>query len=429
MKLKELLRKLGLLQAKAKSIFDGMEGETLTEAEQKEWDSTMKEIEGLQNTIKALKKNEELEAEAARFAPAMDSPSASEIEEKKKIIKRYSFSDIIKSGGNVSEGLAKEMHEEARKEARASGIILEGVGVPGFFMKIGNQRDLTVGTEGTDVVQTDVMPSIIPALEPKLVGETLGVNIMTGLQGDIKYPRDSSVIEGTWEGETDENAEETPTLNNVSLTPNRLGLTVDVAKQMLFQSKPNSEAFVRRKLERAIKISVDKTMIQGNGGAITGIIGTAGIGSVVGGTDGAVPTHANIVALETAVAVDNALMGNLHYLTTPQIRGLLKTTKIDAGSGLFIWPNSGSELNSYNALASTQVPSTLTKGSSSGICHAIIFGDFSKVIIANWAGIDLIINPFTKSKNALVEFTVNSWWDIDMEHPESMAAMLDALLS
>lgn len=70
--------------------------------------------------------------------------------------------------------------------------------------------------------------------------------------------------------------------------------------------------------------------------------------------------------METALAVDNADTGNLAFLTTPGIRGVLKKTKIDAGSGQFVWGQDAQTLNGYRAAVSTQVPSDLTKGSSSG---------------------------------------------------------------
>jgi hypothetical protein len=80
-------------------------------------------------------------------------------------------------------------------------------------------------------------------------------------------------------------------------------------------------------------------------------------------------------------------------------------------------------------MTSTQVPSTLTKGSASGIAHAIIFGNWADLIIAQWGGYDLVVDPYSNSKNAIVTLVVNSWWDTAVRHPESFAAMKDALTS
>ena len=85
------------------------------------------------------------------------------------------------------------------------------------------------------------------------------------------------------------------------------------------------------------------------------------------------------------------------------------------------------ELNGYRAGFSTQVPSTLTKGSNND-CHAIIFGNFNDLIVANWAGVDIVVDPYTLAKKGSVQVVVNSFWDIALRHPESFAAMKDARL-
>ena len=432
MKLHELLRRKSDLKTKAKLIYDNMKGDTLSEDEQKEWDANIKEVEGLEKTISAARKLEQMDAESARFAPAMETGISPEEKEKAKITKRYSFTKALRSQlPNVGglDGIEKEMHEEAVKEARGVGLSVDGLGLPSFFVEMpGSKRDLTVTTEGTDVVQTDKV-GLIPALRPKLLVQQLGAQVLRNLQGNIDLPRHSGVATAAWEGENDSNAETTPTLDKVSLTPNRLGAFTDVSKQLLFQSSVDVDNLVKEDLEMSISIALDAAAIAGNGGNIDGILGTSGIGSAVGGTNGANPDHADIVDLETEVAVDNADMGNLAYLTTPGVRGYLKQTLLDSGSGLFIWPTAGKELNGYRSEVSTQVPSTLTKGTADSICHAIIFGNFREVILANWAGLDLLVNPYTKGKEALVEVIANSWWDMKVRHAQSFAAMLDALIS
>ena len=43
---------------------------------------------------------------------------------------------------------------------------------------------------------------------------------------------------------------------------------------------------------------------------------------------------------------------------------------------------------------SQQVPSNLTKGSASGTCSAVIYGDWSSLIVAQWGSpLDILVNP------------------------------------
>ncbi|MFK5283608.1 hypothetical protein ACI3PL_28945, partial [Lacticaseibacillus paracasei] len=66
----------------------------------------------------------------------------------------------------------------------------------------------------------------------------------------------------------------------------------------------------------------------------------SGLGSVVGGTNGAAPTWAHIVALETAVSTANGDMNTLNYLTNPKVRGKLKTTSKTGTEAIMVWDNS-----------------------------------------------------------------------------------------
>ena len=260
--------------------------------------------------------------------------------------------------------------------------------------------------------------------------QALGATVLTGLMGNVDFPRNDADATAVWEGENDANAETSPTFDRIQFSPKRLGAFTDISKQLMVQSSLDVEAFVRRRLSFAIAKALDSAAINGSGTAPEprGILNTSGIGSVVGGTNGAVPDWADIVDLETEVAIDDADLGRLAYLTTPGIRGKLKKTLVDSGSGIFIWGTNSTEINGYRAAVSTQIPSTLTKGSASN-CHAIIFGNWEELLIGQWAGVDIVVDPYSGAKNALVTLVVNSWWDVAVRHPASFAAMKDALVA
>ncbi len=402
------------------------ENRSLTDDERTKIDTLKKEARNLLTDIDTQELLEKDQEERAK-AESNKRKSENKETEEKKVAKRFSFLRAIKlaNEGKQLDGVEAEMYQEATSEARESGITLSGqVRVPAFMQK----RDMTAGTttEGGHTIQTDV-GDLIPFLHPKLQVEALGATKLTGLVGNLDLPRNDGAPNATWEGENDANAETNATLDKISLSPNRLGAFTDISKQLMFQSSISVEAFIRRELEMAIAKAVDIAAINGSGASNqpTGILNTSGIGDVAGGTNGLAPTFDHLVDLESEVAVDNADMGRLAYLTTPGIRGKLKKTKIDTGSGIFVWGQDATSLNGYNAVVSTQVPSTLTKGSSTD-CHAIIYGNWEELILAQWAGIDIVIDPYTRSKESLIVIVANSWWDVAIRHAESFAAMKDA---
>ena len=76
---------------------------------------------------------------------------------------------------------------------------------------------------------------------------------------------------------------------------------------------------------------------------------------------------------------------------------------------------------------SNNVPSDLTKGSSSGVCSAIIYGDFSQLMVAVFSELEVLVDPFTDFAKGTTGIRALTSVDIGIRHPESFAAMQDAL--
>jgi HK97 family phage major capsid protein len=85
------------------------------------------------------------------------------------------------------------------------------------------------------------------------------------------------------------------------------------------------------------------------------------------------------------------------------------------------------EVNGYRAFASKQVPSNLTKGTSTTICSAIIFGNFQELIIGEWGTMEVIVDPYTLADRNLVKIVSVQMVDVGLRHVASFAAIQDAL--
>lgn len=405
----------------------------LSEEEKTTLDGLRSEIEGLKADIERAEFAEEQQREMANIQKPKNpnpGPKGGEQKERSTIISEFRFTKAIRAmmpNGKL-EGLEKEMHEEATREASAAGKSIMGVGVPSFFMDNG-QRDLTAtgtATQGGNTVPT-IMRDFIGPLRTRLKVRELGATIIDNLTGNIEIPRQTSVTAATWEGENDANAESQPSLDKATLSPNRLGATTDVSKQLIVQSSLAIEQLVRNDLSIAVSNALDLAAINGSGSSSQpeGILNVTGIGSVAIGATGGAPTRDHLISLWKEIAVDNADQGALAFLTTPGVKAKLMQTKTDAGSGIFVWPEGMNSLVGYRAETSTQVPSDLTKSTGTDL-NAIIFGHWRDLLIGQWAGLDLVVDPYTKATTALVALTINSWWDIAVRHPESFAAIVDA---
>jgi HK97 family phage major capsid protein len=283
-------------------------------------------------------------------------------------------------------------------------------------------------TAGGNLVATDLLSgSFIDLLRNAMIIMGMGTRMLTGLQGNIAIPRQTGGGTAYWVAEAG-----TPTLGDqafdqVPMSPKTVGARTQISRKLLLQSSVDIENFVRGDLATTLGLAIQAGAIQGGGAnEPTGILQTAGIGVVAGGTNGLAPTWDHVVDLETAVSVANADVGTLAYLTNAKVRGVLKKTFVDAGSGIRVWQNGDTPLNGYRAGVTNAVPSNLTKGTGTNL-SAILFGNFADLLIGMWGGLDLQVDPYSAGNSGAV--IVRAFQDVDVavRHPESFAAMVDAI--
>lgn len=345
-----------------------------------------------------------------------------------KEAQRFSFLRAINASANgnwTGAEFEKEVSETVEKEQRKVRT-QSGFYVPNEVLK----RDLTAGTnaDGGFTVSTDLMSgSFIDMLRNSMLVRELGATIMDGLQGNIAIPKQSGGSSAYWVAENGAITESQQTLAQVTLSPKTVGAYTDMSHRLITQSSIDMENFVRRDIATTLAVAIDLASINGSGSSNqpTGVMNTSSIGSVAGGTNGLAPTYAHMVDLESAVSQDNALQGSLAYLTNAKVVGKLKQTEKASNTAQYVWENG--TVNGYRAMMSNQVPSNLTKGSSSGVCSAVIFGNWNDLIIGQWGVMDFLVDPYTGSSAGTVRVRAMMDVDIAVRHPESFAVMADAL--
>lgn len=409
------------------------ENRDFNEEENTRYDELRSEIEALDSKIERA---EQIEADKRRIEEMKmqrNRQRDTRTKDEDKVKKRYSLVRAMYHAARNKplDGVEKEMQEEAEREAEKANQVIRGIGVPSMLFAPAQRADLTAGVAATaaDTIATD-LGELIPFLRPRLQVQNLGATMLMDLQGDLELPRKTGETTANWTGETTAATETNPTFEKFKLSPKRLAAFTEYSLQLLRQSSIGVENMVREDLAFATQKAVDLAAINGSGSSNqpTGILNISGISSVAIGTNGGAPTRDHLVDLVAAIDTSNALMGNLSFLTTPGVKGKLMKTKTDAGSGIFVWSEGTSNLIGYNAATSTQVPSNLTKGTGTNL-HAILFANWSELIVASWLGLDVIVNPYSRDTEGLIRTTVNSFWDINVRHKESFAAIVDADIS
>jgi HK97 family phage major capsid protein len=89
--------------------------------------------------------------------------------------------------------------------------------------------------------------------------------------------------------------------------------------------------------------------------------------------------------------------------------------------------NTFDELLGYKVYSTSNSPDTLTKGTASGNCSSLIFGNFNDLIIGEWGNLDIAVDPYTGSSKGTVRVVGLYDVDIAVRHAESFAAIKDLI--
>lgn len=330
-------------------------------------------------------------------------------------VKRFSMARAIHALANPTDRRAQEAaafeFECSRAAADQYGKTAQGIMLPADVLR-NWKRDMNALTDDTALVTEDFRGGdFIDALRNQSSVMAAGARMLGGLSGDVKIPRKSAAATAAFvDGEGTAVAESEMTVGQVSLTPKTLGAFTDVTRQLLMQSSLDVESLIRDDLAKSIAVAIDKAGLEGSGanGNPSGILNTTGVNTV---TDFAAanPTFAEVVTLETAVAEDNALNGNLSYILPPSMYGALKTTeKADSTAQFVVEP--GGTINGYNAIVSAQA----TAGN-------LYFGNFDDLLIGMFGGLDIVVDPYTASTSGTVRVVAMQSVDVAVRHAVSFA--------
>lgn len=315
-------------------------------------------------------------------------------------------------------GLEREASKACEK---LYGRSSKGFFIPHDVLSMKRTNQSTTSNYGGQLVQTDVLgTSFIDILRNRLVLVQAGARMLTGLTGNVSIPKKTSGSTAYWVTEGSSLTSSYMGTSALSLSPKTVGAYVPVTKQLLSQSSVDAEMLVRTDMLDGIAVAIDLAGINGKTSLNQpkGILNSSLVNSI---TVNARPTFAKVVDFETEVGNDNALNGNLTYVTNQKVVGRCKQTLQSSLIGAR-WLMEDGKLNSYPVLISNQLPRNLGATSNRS---AMIFGDFSQVIIAMWGGLDITVDPYTLAQTGVVRMIVHQLCDIGIRQPGAFAKATD----
>ena len=336
--------------------------------------------------------------------------------------KKFSFFKAIwaiKHNDWRSAGFEKEVFEATREKAMSMGS----------------------SSAGGYIVPTIYIPDLIELLSAEAVVARMGATMMPDLQGSpIQIPRQSAGTTAYWVGENSAITDSQIALEQLSMTPKKVGALVKLSNTLLRLSNPSAEALVRRDIALSLALAIDLAALRGTGSNAqpSGIGQQSSINTVAIGASGGALTFDHLIDMEYELAVDNALRGKLGYVFHPCIRRNLLKKKYPFYSGqtdgvYIVQPNPSTEIEFKNWLGypyamTTQVPINITKLSSGATLTEIYFANWQELLIGQWGGMEIMASQETSDafEKDMTWVRILQELDIAVRHPQSFCLINDA---
>lgn len=429
-KIKDLQAALEPKQTRLKELDEKVIGGAISDTEMVELRTLNADVDALVADIELLQVSVDRAKNKAKAAAKTP---------EQKLIERVTISEMARQLCKRNEpltGAVAEMHEEGMKEAIAAKIDIDerGIAIPGWMQTRG--VDAATAATASNLIPTLHQP-FTPALRPPSILEMLGARFLRGLNGTLEFPAGNGLATSSYNTETGAASETTPTTKKPTMTPKRQATWSKSTIQLINQASVDVASWLESEILDAEMRLINEVAILGGGtNQPTGILamttGSGNIGLLKIGANanaGAQITRAHLLTLEETLANAYALTNeaNCKILTTNGVKRVLKNLPSADGIAPFVWENNNTVIN-YNAYSSTFVPKTLDIGTTTGVGHALIMGDFSKLLIGQWGVRLLTVDNITSAKNGEIEIILNSFSDVQVIHKQAFAVIKDIVM-
>ena len=359
------------------------ENRDFTEEETLSFDKNMERLTALVEELPKVQKEEEIRMKAANLG---GSPVLEQTKEEKRIIKDFSFGKAVRAAfGGKLEGVEAEMAQEGEREMNAIGRSSNGVVIPSMVL---NRAVITEnGTTGIE------QQSFVDAVYANTILGDLGVTQVSS-STDQRIPI-LGAVSTQWETEVSDAIDGGTASSKKDLAPKRLAAYVDYSKQAAMQANGSLESALRNSIAQAVGAKVEYALFTDD--SANGAYAYLGAGKTP-------VTNADITALLMGlveeVQSNNHNRGNLGFAIS---------------NDLFTEMYTAAQVSGVNPLIINEMVMGVMAKFSNQIADitnpAVYYGDWSKVQVAQFGGVEILMDPYTQAIKGTNRLILNSYWD------------------
>lgn len=307
------------------------------------------------------------------------------------------INDVV-NNRNINED-ALNVIEMGATEMRKSGLSYSGqIQLP--VEERGDAVAATVATDGKEIVATDKLNVLAPLMGKSILAES-GATFLTGLVGNISIPTYTGSTCG-WKGELEAADNGKGTFSSVELSPKRLTSYIDISKQFLTQDSVGAEEMLRADIVNSLVAKLEQTIF---GDAVGDTTKPAGI---FNGAEVVAPSYQGVCDAEAAVT---DYSGEKRFVMSPSAKSAFKQATI-----------SGTKSDLRLLLEDGEVDGYPVSDSSNVVAGGYAFGDFSELVVAQWGGIDIVVDPYTLATKNAIRLVINAYFDAKVRRDGAIKA-------
>lgn len=281
------------------------------------------------------------------------------------------------------------------------------------------KREWVDGVEMADIAAGGMVPltikDILPPLEMGLIWDKVGIPVETGVIGDISWPVMGSV-EASVLGEKETLTDTGVDLSNIKPKKERVGITIPVTYQAINDTNSNLLGIIQTQARMGITRLLNRVVFSHQNFTST-FHGPFAGGKTQGTFAGSVPTLKELMEMKGKVAATGVEMSGFCFVMSENMKAILEATPIDAGSGRMIVENG--TIKGYPVFTTEYINYGSDK--SKAAVEYVAAGCFGYLAANQYGDLRIVVNPYSRAKDDIVEVTINGDWSITTLRTEAFA--------
>ena len=281
------------------------------------------------------------------------------------------------------------------------------------------KREWVDGVEMDDIAAGGMVPltikDILPPLEMGLIWDKVGIQVETGVIGDISWPVMGSV-EASVLGEKETLTDTGVDLSNIKPKKERVGITIPVTYQAINDTNSNLLGIIQTQARMGITRLLNRVAFSHQNFTST-FHGPFAGGKTQGSFAGSVPTLKELMEMKGKVAATGVEMSGFCFVMSENMKAILEATPIDAGSGRMIIENG--TIKGYPVFTTEYINYGSDKNKAA--VEYVAAGCFGYLAANQYGDLRIVVNPYSRAKDDIVEVTINGDWSITTLRSEAFA--------